>query len=227
MPHKDPVKRRAYQLAWERKKYATVKRIRIYTPEQKQRRKELERLRGPGPWDKSEAAKRYARTYARNWRASNPERMRASNKRCYKRNLERRPDCYRKYCRDWKAKNPDKSKDIARRSYINNKAARKAGCALWRKRNPSKVLAFSQAARARKRSATTEDCSKKIAVLKRERFCHWCCKALTPATVEIDHVVPLARHGKHCNDNLVASCRLCNSSRKAKLVSEWTWEEAA
>lgn len=232
MPLKDLKARREYQREWERKKYADAPRKRVLTPAQKARRREMERIgRANGTrsqkWDHSEAAKIHKRGYARKWRAKNPEKMQAQNKICYLRNLDRNADYYKRYARKYRAKDPQRARDSANRTYAMNRKAYCARAAAWRKRNPDKVLSFSQAARARKRNATTEDCSKRIAILKRERFCHWCCTAVTPKTVHIDHVVPLARDGKHCNDNLVASCRSCNISRKAKLISEWTWKEAA
>lgn len=37
----------------------------------------------------------------------------------------------------------------------------------------------------------------------------------------IDHVIPLARGGSNDISNLVPACRSCNSSKQAKLISEW------
>lgn len=39
---------------------------------------------------------------------------------------------------------------------------------------------------------------------------------------EIDHVVPLSRGGTHDYDNLQCLCKSCNSSKGAKLMSEWS-----
>jgi len=36
-----------------------------------------------------------------------------------------------------------------------------------------------------------------------------------------DHIVPLVRGGSNDADNLTTACRSCNSSKGAKLVSEW------
>lgn len=227
MPLKDSIARSKYKMEWERKKYALVKRVRVYTPEQKARRRELERLRGPGKWDKSPAAKVHKREYARKWRAKYPEKMRVANKIAYNNNLARDSRYYCKLSRRHRSKDPQKIRDNAKRSYDKNPTPHRKRSAEWRKANPVKVLIFSQARRARKMNATTENCSAKIAILKLAPFCHWCCCAVTPKTVHIDHVVPLARGGKHCNDNLVASCQPCNNSRGAKLISEWTWKEAA
>ncbi len=37
----------------------------------------------------------------------------------------------------------------------------------------------------------------------------------------VDHVVPLSRGGTHDEENLVACCSPCNSSKSDRLLSEW------
>ncbi len=40
--------------------------------------------------------------------------------------------------------------------------------------------------------------------------------------LECDHIIPVARGGKHGDDNLVTACFACNRSKRDKLVSEWS-----
>ena len=48
------------------------------------------------------------------------------------------------------------------------------------------------------------------------------CKVETPY-LEMDHVVPLTRGGKHSVDNVVPACRACNTSKNDQLLgTEWT-----
>ena len=42
--------------------------------------------------------------------------------------------------------------------------------------------------------------------------------------IEIDHVVPLARGGKHEASNLAPACGFCNRSKKDRPLSEWFWD---
>jgi 5-methylcytosine-specific restriction endonuclease McrA len=42
-----------------------------------------------------------------------------------------------------------------------------------------------------------------------------------PASPQCDHVVPITRGGKSTLDNLVTSCKRCNSSKKGKTAEEW------
>lgn len=49
--------------------------------------------------------------------------------------------------------------------------------------------------------------------------CRYCgAGAVSPAC---DHVIPVSRGGGNEEDNLVTSCQPCNSSKGAKLLSEW------
>jgi 5-methylcytosine-specific restriction endonuclease McrA len=40
--------------------------------------------------------------------------------------------------------------------------------------------------------------------------------------LELDHVVPLTRGGKHARSNLVPACRACNTSKNNRTLDEWT-----
>ena len=52
-------------------------------------------------------------------------------------------------------------------------------------------------------------------VLRRDGYrCQWCGKDLTGADATVDHLVPISSGEIHNDiDNLIASCRSCNSSR--------------
>jgi 5-methylcytosine-specific restriction endonuclease McrA len=51
-----------------------------------------------------------------------------------------------------------------------------------------------------------------------ETICAYCKSRLADT---IDHVVPIARGGRDAPDNVVPACKSCNSSKNAKLLSEW------
>lgn len=42
-----------------------------------------------------------------------------------------------------------------------------------------------------------------------------------PQYLEIDHVIPLSRGGRHAIGNLLPACRTCNRRKNARFVSEW------
>lgn len=49
--------------------------------------------------------------------------------------------------------------------------------------------------------------------------CHYC--QTDKKTLTLDHVIPLARGGKHTISNIVPCCPSCNSSKNDKLLEEW------
>lgn len=118
--------------------------------------------------------------------------------------------------KEWRKRNPERVKFLSKQ---------------WARNNPEKAKAVQIAGqiirRTREKSAFVENCSQKILTLLQELHCHWCGDLLSNKTRCIDHVHPLARGGKHQPDNLVASCKSCNSSKGAKLVSEWRGRIAA
>jgi 5-methylcytosine-specific restriction endonuclease McrA len=76
--------------------------------------------------------------------------------------------------------------------------------------------------RTRKRSAsgthTIADIRHQYRVQK--GFCYYC-KCALGEIYHVDHVIPLSRGGSNDPSNLVISCPTCNTSKGAKLPSEW------
>lgn len=204
MPFKDPEAKRAYMRKW--------------VAEHRERLREYQR--------------NYQRKYMPAWRAANPKKWKEIAHRSYVANKDKHfADCkewrdknrekylaYQKaYMKAWRQRNPEKVRAKFLKYYPKMRLTSK----LWEKRNPHKMVDKGHRRRARMLAGTTEDCTARIAVLLRERFCRWCCEFMPLGTATIDHVIPLARGGQHCRDNLVAACRKCNSSKGQKTLSEW------
>lgn len=64
--------------------------------------------------------------------------------------------------------------------------------------------------------------SDKNKILKEAEYICFYCKT-TDAT-QVDHLVPIKKGGTDEQNNLVASCRHCNSSKGAKSLKEWSTE---
>jgi len=110
--------------------------------------------------------------------------------------------------------------------------------AAWRANNPEKWKASRARADAKfygsekwsagraRRAAQTKAIPGTIVSLKRVleahgRWCHICGKGIAEdQVVHFDHVVPLARGGKHDPDNLKPSHRSCNAWKADRLLSE-------
>ena len=138
--------------------------------------------------------------WERNWVAANPDKVKAKARRHYEKvGLE--------YHRQWRAANPDKAKAAGDK---------------WRKANPDKVRQRTSTQRFKRKSAETllvtpEDWRRLCA--RYRSCCHYCGEFST--ALSQDHVIPLARGGRHSIGNIVPACRSCNSSKNARLIVEW------
>lgn len=56
-------------------------------------------------------------------------------------------------------------------------------------------------------------------LLRKSRGCFYCGRSNGP--LSMDHVVPLARGGRHAEGNAVLACLTCNKSKGSKLLAEW------
>jgi len=60
-------------------------------------------------------------------------------------------------------------------------------------------------------------------VLQRDRHtCQYCGRQPPEVELEIDHIMPVARGGTDDFENLLTSCRECNSGKSAKLIERFT-----
>lgn len=221
---KTPAEKAAYQRQWRAANLNRAKEIAKRSVDKNRgaiyARNKAYRLAHP------DLVKQRRAVYAANNREKILESRRASYRRHKAKHLKtckawvaRNKVKVRGFHRAWKKRNPEK----VRAAHVRRYPKMAITAARWKKRNPAKVLDQANRRRALKLSATTEDCTRKISLLQHSRFCHWCCAPLSPSEVTIDHVTPLFRGGKHSPENIVASCKSCNSSKSTKLVSEWTW----
>jgi len=51
--------------------------------------------------------------------------------------------------------------------------------------------------------------------------CYYCGQLFRPEELCMDHIVPLARGGRSTRNNLVCSCKECNTRKKTLLPMEW------
>lgn len=51
--------------------------------------------------------------------------------------------------------------------------------------------------------------------------CYYCGRKFAPATLTLDHVVPLVRGGRSTRGNCVPACKECNTRKKDLLPTEW------
>lgn len=54
-----------------------------------------------------------------------------------------------------------------------------------------------------------------------EGRCYYCGAKVPAKELTMDHLVPLVRGGKSAKNNIVASCKECNTKKKYLLPMEW------
>jgi len=101
----------------------------------------------------------------------------------------------------------------------NNKEKTKKYKDKWRLNNKEKINFLKRLYIYRKKNADGKVSLKEIVDLyEKIKVCPYC---NVNKTNTIDHIIPLSRGGSNNIDNLVPVCVNCNSSKGAKLLSEW------
>ena len=132
--------------------------------------------------------------------------------------------------REWQKAHPEALKRYAREDYLRHTEKRVEKGKRWRAENPEAQrrnwIRSRDLRRARQRSAdsraVTND-ERAGVLLANDGLCLYC--NASPA-VEVDHIVPLARGGRHAIGNLAPSCGPCNRSKAALLLMEWRLKRA-
>lgn len=150
--------------------------------------------------------------------AANAERVRAKERA---RSKKRAPSVAAK-----RKANLERTRENERARYAANAEAICARKAAWRKANPEVMKLHKQRRRARLLDARSPGVTadqwrvicERCQNVEDETTCVYCDKA---CAVTIDHVVPIFRGGLDESDNVLPACKSCNSSKGAKLISEW------
>jgi len=104
---------------------------------------------------------------------------------------------------EYRDKNPEKRQDAMKRSYA---------------KNPYLYKATATRYKARKRNAGIFKVSVKEDKKLRNSPCFYCG---SKDNIQIDHIVPVSRGGRHSIGNLVAACQKCNTQKNKWFITEW------
>lgn len=155
--------------------------------------------------------------YSTRWRRANLEKFEKARRRYRQKKSVREHE--RKCAREWYVKNRERRMQYDREYREENKTKRYSYHKKWVDLNRDKISVFNQKRRARKKNADGEFSARDYAALKKyyDR-CVYCGKE---GKLSVDHVMPLAKGGKHELSNMVLACRSCNSSKGGKTLEEW------
>jgi 5-methylcytosine-specific restriction endonuclease McrA len=128
------------------------------------------------------------------------------------------PSIIKERKKEYHRKNAPKIREKVKDWKINNRQRVRANYRLYAQRHPERINSF--AARRRKRIAENgvyKILNKELLFIYASN-CFYCG---SNKKIEMDHVIPVSRGGRHSIGNLVAACKKCNISKSNKLVMEW------
>lgn len=181
--------------------------------------------------------KEYYKAYSAKWWKDHPELLRAKWRRRYQNHPERAKaqrkayrarhlDEVRARNRKWQSDKWAHRQQYMRAHYQKNKAKIIQTNRKYQSRNKARLWHASQKRRALIAKATIN--LKSIEMFYKEvraretAYCYYCGIGMHPSQVHFDHIIPLAKGGMHCVENLCVACTPCNLSKHDTLLSRWT-----
>ena len=163
-------------------------------------------------WHADNRARASARS--REYRAANPNAEVARGRKYRVANAER----VRRRRREYRAANLDSVRERGRIWAESNPDRVKAYMRQWQVANPEALQLHQRRRRARKVGngvfvVTVEEIRRMLG-----QPCYLCNNAQSTA---IDHIIPIAKGGRHSIGNLLGSCRLCNLRKGTKFLFEF------
>lgn len=116
------------------------------------------------------------------------------------------------------AANPELYRQRAKEWADANREYKRANDRAYQKNNLDKYRMTSQRRKARKRQNGIFKISSKELQRLYSSPCTYCGSTLN---IQADHVIPIARGGRHSIGNLVPACQKCNSSKRQRFITEW------
>jgi len=155
---------------------------------------------------------------------SKPSGKRPRCKECDK--LARNKEKRREYEKQYWDKRRDERRAIIIRSHnknsIHHKEVRKKylktekGIEMHRRQTQKRY--------ALKKMAFLEDVNPKDVFDSQGGVCYLCLGVFEFKDMELDHVIPISKGGKHCKSNCKMACKHCNRSKGAKLPEEMIYQ---
>lgn len=168
--------------------------------------------------------------YEKRYHAANPDvrkRAQSNYKQCHKDRL--REKRFAKYAENresqilksrlWRKNNPEKVRAATARYYALNSHKYKE----YRRNNVEAYRIYKQNRRAREAAGggrVSKDITDKLLRLQRGK-CACCHVELSKVEFHLDHIIPLAKGGKHSDENMQLLCKPCNLSKSDRLPHEF------
>jgi 5-methylcytosine-specific restriction endonuclease McrA len=115
-------------------------------------------------------------------------------------------------------RNRDARLSAASKRYVLNPQKAKDAAQKWQKQNPEYFAAYQRKRTAKKHHNDFRYVTRKELVKMYKSACIYCG---SKKSIEIDHVIPIARGGRHAIGNLAPACMSCNRSKHSLFIMEW------
>ena len=160
------------------------------------------------------------------WRAKNPDQVKANYAAWYAANADKARSYSKEYrlahpeqtkaaVDAWRKENPDKSKAAMARWSVANKDRKKELNHSWYLNNKTKVRVQRKNRKLRMKSGRLSvDIVEKLLKIQKGKCA--CCKKPLGEDFHLDHIMPLALGGTNTNDNVQLLRKLCNLQKNAK-----------
>jgi 5-methylcytosine-specific restriction endonuclease McrA len=149
----------------------------------------------------------------RAYNAKNSARNTAKATAWNKANSERRKIITNNYV----LRNPEKRRETNKLNHLKNRNKRLIQTKEWRLANMDKARSY-----VLKRRGLIKSTAKQISIKEINKLYSSSCKYCgSNDKIEIDHIVPLSKGGRHSIGNLAPACRKCNASKGDKFLIEW------
>lgn len=183
-----------------------------------------------------EERKEAGRLAAKRWRDANKEKHRAAVKR--HRNTPEGRESHRirqaEYAAsnreqervraaEWRKNNPEKARDLDRAMYLKSKPAILEYNRKYRSENPERCSVWARNRQARKRAGGGTLSKEHVDFLLAWQAgrCLTCNVDFASTGYHIDHVIPLAKGGAHCDENVQLLCPTCNKRKATRSLFEF------
>ena len=120
--------------------------------------------------------------------------------------------------RKYRAKNPDRVRESSRKYRVANADRVRESNRKYHAKNPDAVKLAEHIRRARKQINGVY-----VVTVKNVRYllaqpCYLC---ETAPSIDLDHIIPLAKGGRHAIGNLLGACKSCNNSKGSMFLFEF------
>lgn len=170
-----------------------------------------------------EARAEHYKAKSRAYRAEHIDEIRQQQREYSARNAEKKRETARRWYRD----NPDRAKQLRRATYSRDRLHWIAKTKEWKQANRERANRSDNQSIHRRRARMRVNGVFDIRPIEIARLYRQACAYCgSRESIQLDHVIPIARGGTHSIGNLISACSSCNASKGSLTITEWRKRES-